>query len=412
MRIVLSLLLGMLPLFSLTLEQAIEQAMQRSPLIKKSEAQARYTQTNETVSRAGYLPTIDAGFQWRDVDDTTAFGFSPTHYYSLSATYNLFRGFSDQATIESAGHETAASRLMLEATRSDIRLSVVSAFTACLKAHKKVRTHEDELASLQRAYDDTKIRYEQGMVAKNELLLIDTNRLAAEQALFTAKSSVLRAYSLLSSVIGTDVEPGDAEEIAAGVDDPARYDVLLEAAYANRSELQALNAGRMSLIARHKGAAANYYPSVDLQGDYRLNDKERYAGTTLVQVEDQTTVTLNVSWNLYNGGSDQATRKGVMEKLSMQDEEIAATRLAIKHQLYEAYESYFVAKNALDVARRAQESARENFRITNDRYEFGQVDSLTLLTARSNLTAATNARNNARYDLYTAKAAIDRISGR
>jgi outer membrane protein TolC len=402
----------MLPLFSLTLDQAIDQAMQTSPLIKKSEAQARYTQTNETVSRAGYLPTVDAGFQWKDVDETTAFGFSPTHYYTLSAKYNLFRGFSDQAGIESASHETTSSQLMLEATRSDIRLSVISAFTACLKAHKRVKTQEDELESLQRSYDDTKVRFEQGMIAKNELLLIDTNRLAAEQALFSAKSSVLRAYSLLSSVIGTDVDPGSAEELTAGVDDPARYEVLLESAFANRSELQALNAGRLSLVAQHKGAAANYYPSVDLQGDYRLNDKERYAGTTLVQVEDQSTVTVNVTWNLYNGGSDQATRQGVMEKLSMHDEEIAATRLSIKHQLYEAYEAYFVAKNALDVARRAQESAQENFRITKDRYEFGQVDSLTLLVAQSNLTTSTNALNNARYDLYTAKATIDRISGK
>jgi len=66
-----------------------------------------------------------------------------------------------------------------------------------------------------------------------------------------------------------------------------------------------------------------------------------------------------------------------------------------------------VSDSARSVAARAKESAEENFRIINDHYEYGQVDTLVLLTAQSNLTAA----HNAYYDIYTAAAAIVRISG-
>ena len=61
------------------------------------------------------------------------------------------------------------------------------------------------------------------------------------------------------------------------------------------------------------------------------------------------------------------------------------------------------------VARRAKESAEENYRITSERYSYGDVDTLTLLVSQTSLTQAVNENNNAYYNLYTAYKTLQRI---
>ena len=407
------LLLATASLWSLTLDEALERAAANSPEIRKAQSEVRYAQSGELGAEAAFHPTLDAGYNWRDVDKTTTFSYSPAYHYSLSAKYNLFSGFRDKAVMDAKGYATEAQKLLLQSTMADVKLNVVNAYTGYLKAEKAVGTQQEALASLERAYNDTKVRYEQGVVAKNELLLIDVQRLNAEQALNSAKSALKRARSALSRTLGGPLEPGDkVQDFTVEVPAPQSFDALLEQTYADRSELRALYKLRDALDAQYTAATGNFYPRVDVQGDYLVNDKSlSVPGIGTTQYKETFTTTINVSWNLYNGRADEAARRGVMEQLDGQNADIEAMKLDLYTQLTDALETYKVALSARDVAARAKESAEENYRITADRYEYGEADTLTLLTARADLTAANNAYNNAFYDLYAAYAAIERITG-
>ncbi|MDX1295753.1 MAG: TolC family protein, partial [Sulfurimonadaceae bacterium] len=357
-------------------------------------------------------PTLDAGYNWRDVDKTTAFSYSPAYNYNLTAKYNLFSGFADKSLMVAQALTTEAQHLLLKAKKADVRLDVINAYTALLKAQKAVQTRHDALESLERSYNDTKVRYEQGIVAKNELLLIDVQRLGAEQALVAAKSDVLRSRNNLERVTGQSLQHDEMlYEITGSITPVDELEALTEQMYAKRSELQALYRLRKALDEQYDAATGSFYPRVDLSADYTVNDKALDFGGSTVQHKEVLTTTVNVSWNLYNGRANEAQRKQVLAQTSSHDADIDAMKLDLRYQLVDAYEAYRVAQSARDVAARAKESAEENFRITNDRYEYGDVDTLTLLQAQSDLTAARNAYNNAFYDLYVAASAIERITG-
>lgn len=412
MRRIPLLMITTVSLWSLTIDEAIERAMVQSPSIHKAQSEVRYAQSGELEAEAGYHPTLDAGFVWEDVDKTTGFRYSPMYHYDLTAKYNLFKGFTDKAKIEARSMETESKRLLLTAQRSDLRLQVINAYTMYLKAQKGVKTQKDELDSLTRSYEDTNIRYEQGMVAKNELLLIDVQRLRAEQALFAAKSEKIRAREELRRLVGGALEPEESiEDFQADADITKDLDTLLDETYTNRSELQALYRLHDASVAEREAVTGTYYPRVDLQADYTINDKENSFGNSIIQHKELFHTMVSVSWNLYNGRANEAQRSAILEQMSGQDADIASMKLDLRYQLRAAYEAYRVAESAKDVAARARESAEENYRITSDRYEYGQVDTLNLLTAQSNLTAAHNAYNDAYYDLYTAAKAVERISG-
>lgn len=405
-------LLAITSLYSVTLDEAIDRAIKHSPLIHQAQSNVRYADITTDIAKSAYHPTLDAGFQWQDLDKTTTFSFAPSYRYNLSAKYNLFSGFKDQSTIESKKLESEAQKLLLKAKHSDIKLQVVNTYTAYLKADKSIQTQKDQLESLQRSYNDTLIRYEQGIVAKNELLLIDVQRLRAEQELIAAQSALIRSRDNLRRTLGGTLKSDEAiEDFIAKVTPPADFDTLLAQTYNSRSELQALYKQRDSLAEQYTSATGNYYPRVDISGDYIRNDQERYMGTNIIQLEEQIQMSVNVTWNLYNGFSDQSQRRGVLENITAKDAEIASMKLDLRYQLSEAYQAYRVSESLKDVATRAKESADENYRITDDRYGYGQVDTLTMLTAQSERTTAHNAYNNAYYDLYTAMIAIERVSG-
>lgn len=412
MKMFTTLLIASASLWSLTLDEAIDRAMQNSPAIQKAQSDVRFAEYGELGAEAAFHPVIDAGYNWRDVDNTTDFNYSPAYNYNLTAKYNLFSGFTDKSLMDARAVTTEAQRLLLTAKKADVRLEVINTYAALLKAQKAVQTQQDALDSLERSYNDTKVRYEQGMVAKNELLLIDVQRLGAEQAVVAAKSGVIRSRDNLNRVLGSTVVPDEAlSEISGEIIPITDINTLSEQMYAKRSELLALYKLRKALDEQYDAATGSFYPRVDLSADYTINDKELLVGTSTFQHKELLTTTLNVSWNLYNGRASEAQRKQLLAQSQAQDADIEAMKLDLRYQLTDALETYRVAQSAQDVATRAKERAEENYRITNDRYEYGDVDTLTLLQAQSDLTAARNAYNNAFYDLYVAAAAIERIAG-
>ena len=410
MRIILVFLSSYMALFGLTLSESIELALSNSPKVSISKSNVKYSQHIKDEATGAYHPTLEAGFAWQELETPTAFAFSPSHNYNLSLKYNLFNGFSDYSTVSSKDSEVEAAKLENKAVVSDLKLAVIVAYTNYLKARKLIKAQEEQLASLTKQYDDTNVRYEQGIVAKNDLLLIDVEKLKAEQALIQAKSELIVAKSNLENIIAVTITHSETiDDFDASVNEIEEISTLEQQMMQNRSEIKAMIFKSKSLENQRDALTGNYLPKVNLEASYQLNDKERLSGTSIFQPKDQTTYGVNVTWSLYSGMRNLAMKKALLEKSNQQNFELNQLKLDLKNQLRQAYEGLKVAKSAKYVASRAKESAKENYRITSDRYSYGDVDTLTLLVSQSNLTQAVNANNDAFYDLFVAYKTLQRI---
>ena len=397
-------------LFALTLSESIELAVANSPKVSISKSSVSYSKYMKNEAVSSYHPTLDAAFAWQKLDNETAFSYSPTHNYSLSLKYNLFNGFSDSSNINSKEYELEASKLNSLSVIADLKLSVIKAYTDYLKVQKAIKTQEEQLTSLTKQYDDTDVKYEQGIVAKNELLMIDVQKLKVEQALIKVKSDFIVARHNLENIMATAI--AENEEISDfNIEIQEVEDILsLESQMMeNRSEIKAMLLNIKSLNSQKDAVDGNYLPKVNIEVKHQINDKERKFGTVITQPKDQTTYGVNASWNLYGGFSDTYKKKAILEKRNQQNYQLNQLKLDLKKQLRKAYEDFKVAKSAKYVAYRTKESAEENYRITSDRYSYGKVDTLTLLVSQSNLTEAENANNNAYYDLYMAYKTLQRV---
>lgn len=409
MKPILLFIASSMALFGLTLSESIELAVQNSPIVSISKSNIKYSEYVKDEATSAYHPTLDAGFAWQSLQNETAFSFSPTHNYSLSLKYNLFNGMSDYSTINSKKYELESAKLENISVIADLKINVISTYTDYLKAEKNIKTQEQQLESLTKQYDDTAGRYELGIVSKNELLLIDVEKLKAEQAVMKSKSDLIVALSNLENIMGISLQNTKIADFDANVEEVANMRVLQVEMLDSRSEIKAMKFMSKSIISQKDAVKGNYLPKVDLEASHVIYDEERGSSGVVYQPEDQTTYGVNVSWNLYSGLSDMAKQKALLEKNNQQNFSLYQLQLDLKNQLSRAYENFRVAKSAKIVASKAQESAEENYRITSDLYSFGRVDTLTLLVSQSNLTEAINAQNEAYYNVYVAYKTLNRI---
>ncbi len=411
MKIILALASSSMLLFGLTLSESIDLAINNSPKVLISKSNIKYSKHIKEEAKGLYHPTVQAGFEWEKLSNPTNFAFSPSYNYNLSLKYNLFNGFSDSSTISSKNAELKSAILDKQAVLSDLKLAVIVAYTNYLKTEKLIKVQEEQLASLTKQYDDTSVRYEQGVVAKNDLLLIDVDKLKAEQSFIKAKSDLIVAKSNLQNTMAISIP--DAENIDdfdASVEDIKDREVLEEEMMQNRSEIKAMVFQSKSLSFQKEAITGNYLPKVNLEASHQINDKERLSGASVFQPKEQTTYGVNVTWDLYAGMRNRAMQKALLEKNNQQNFQLHQLKLDLKNQLSQAYQGFIVAKSAKHVASRAKESAKENYRITSDRYSYGDVDTLTLLVSQSTLTQAINEYNNAYYNLYVAYVTLERIT--
>ena len=397
-------------LFGLTLSESIEIAVQNSPQISISKSNVKYNEYIKDEASSAYHPTLDAGFAWQSLENTSMFNFSPTHNFSLSLKYNLFNGFTDYSTINSKEYDLQSAKLENISVIADLKLSIKKAYTDYLKAQKNIKTQEEQLASLTKQYDDTASRYELGIVAKNELLLIDVEKLKAEQTLIEAKSNLLVSVSNLEYIMGVEIEDKNSiVDFNAEVSELDELASLEKKMFSNRSELKSMLFKSKSILSQKDAVLGNYLPKVNLEATHQINDQERISGTSIIKPEDQTTYGVNVSWNLYSGYADKSKQRALLEKDNQQNFLLHQLKLDLKNQLSRAYEDFKVAKSAKVVARKALESAQENYRISSDLYSYGKIDTLTLLVSQSNLTNAEYADNNAYYNVYITYQTLQRI---
>lgn len=412
MKLLLLIITSGITLFALTLEKSIELSLENSPLISLRSSDVKYQQMLKDEAESGYHPSLDTQFGWQKLEKTSDFIFSPTHHTDVYLSYNLFNGFSDYANIRSKEADVKVSRLLHSSSVSDLKLSVTVAYVNIMKAQKSIQVQAEQLKALRKQYDDTKNRYEQGVVAKDDLLLIDVEKLKAEQSLIRAKSELRVTKNILESNIGLKI-PQDEHfyDFDTSISQIPAKELLQRQMLLNRSELKASNYKKESVLRQRDAVGGNFLPKVDTTIMYRHNDQERSVGSSIIQPKDQTSFNVNLNWNLYNGRKDELRRKALLEKSLQQDYQSDQLKLSLKEQLTRAYENYIISKSATRVAAKALKSAVENYRISSDKFAYGKIDTLTLLVSQSNLTQAKNAFNNAEYDLFIAYRTIERITG-
>jgi outer membrane protein len=411
MRKLILLSLYVLSVSALDINEAIDRAMNNNPSLKEKELLFKASKEETDLARSGFKPTLDLSYNYNKFSKKSFVGANSSSSADATLGYNLFNGFADKYGLKSSEEAQKVAQFTHDAAKADLRLQVYLAYIDYLRSKQQITVSQDTIKLLQQQRNDAKNFYEQGLFAKNDYLQVDVELSTAQQALLSSQRNVKIAFYKLKRLLGSALEKDEVIEDISREQKELYIPGLKAAMLDNRSELKVLDAQKRGLHYSYEAAASNYYPQVDALAKYQVAGEDPIPnGGATFQIHDQGTVALNLSWNLYQGGADEAQRASLMYQESAGNERLNSLYLELDFQLEQAIEAYELARNQIKVAEQALEQAKENFRITKDQYDANIANTSLMLDAQRFLARAQVNHYEAYFALYDAMSEIERVA--
>jgi len=390
-----------LNLYALDIFEAVQRGLDNSHQLKSSQLSQNVSQANLDKTKSGYRPTLNANYYASSVEQNSPDSSVNPSYLSLSLGYNLFNGFKDKYAIKGAKQSLKNVGFQKEALKEDIKLAIQLAYIDYLENRKTLSTKEEAVALVKKSLQDTQAYYNQGLVAKNSLLQTKVSLSKTKQDLLVAKSALLVARESLKRLLGGKLSSDERiQELHLEMKDISNIENLVKSGLANRSEIKSLKSAFKESKYAYNASKSDLYPQVDFTLSYTKNGKDGDLSGRSDIYNDDTTASLNLSYNLYQGGAYEANRVASMYKMQIANEKIKTLELDIILQIKKAKEDYALALENSKVAKDAKEYALENFSIMQNRYKSQLEKTTDFLQARLDLSEAKIAYTQSLYNIY------------
>ncbi len=406
---------------TLTLDQALDQALAYSPKLKAAQealAAARFTQKEAFTY---FLPTLGTSYSWRRMQDEPTVnlngmsfqtGSLNTYQWSTYLSQPIFTGFRLTSTYRLAQLGVDLARLEMRLARLDLVVAVKEAYLEYLRAQKSWKVAKQAVRQLKAHLKVSQDFYDVGIIPINDVLKTKVGLSGAQQQEVKAKNAVDLARSKLNVLLGRPVQQAlEVQDILryqpVDIDYARAHRIALE----KRPELKALALRLEQAGQAVTQAQSQYYPQVSLRGAYNFTSDKPELGDNDYYDPSGWEVSTQVEWTFWEWGRTKhrvSRRQAQRRRLGMLQSDLKdQVGLQVKQALLFLRES---EKN-ISTARISIAQAKENYRITLERFKEQLTTNTELLDAQVLLTHAQNNYFSALTVYNVAKARLWRFMG-
>jgi outer membrane protein len=310
------------------------------------------------------------------------------------------------------------AQLSADLTKEDLRRSVLdisynvtTAYFSVLKAAKMVKLAEESKQMADSHYNQVNSMVKAGVATRADLLRASVQQANSEVGLTRAKNGLELAKDAFNNALGKGLEePVDLDEVGSvgAVAKLPEYRSVLDKSYDNRPEWKqyqiAKEIGEQNLRVNQLA----YLPTVMLNGTIGNRVTEYPSFTTDV---DSWSVMGIASWTIFDGLGIQNRIREASASLDAQKATEEQLRNGIALEVRDAYLSLRSAMETIGSAKKAVDSAEENYKVSTQRYRSGVGTNIEELDAQVLLTQARINYLQTVFDVEVAKAKINKIVG-
>lgn len=392
-------------------------ALNSNHQIKAAQANIDVSQEQLQAAEGQNLPDLDVGTGYTQYNETPSAKTSiegKATQFSMQQMGSVKTQAMATLPIYTSGkitHNINAAQATLDATQAsekvatlNLKMQVADSYIAVLRLEDAVQVAQSHIHSLESHQKDVKNLFEQGVVAKNDVLAADVELLNAKQLLMQAANVYDNAKARYNQLL---TRPLTAKvELTKHVPElpKSTLENLNQSALTQRPELVVLNEQIESLHEQTKAMKAGLMPQVALNGGYQYQQNRYQAYEGLWQAN------VGVDWKLYDGSTNhkgEALEKQALV-LKEQHEELSGQILL---QIRQAWLDSQETQQRLQVAKQTILQADENLKVTTDRYQQGLATHTEVIQAEDLRTITHNNLNNANYDFALAGLRIKRAVG-
>jgi outer membrane protein len=407
----------------ITLEQAIQIALENNITLKQFENNMLIQNANVTSAQLDFLPNLNFGINGNRntgrqfVQETLSYDDLTT--LSSGASFNsnvtVFDGFRNINNLRAVQTARLSAEENFQRAQENVIFNTASAYLGVLLNQELLGIAKENLEATQKQLEQVRAQVEVGMrpmvdlynqeaaVANNEFQIVER-----ENALNISIIQVVRILAIDPMVDYEFVTPGIDEDNLQAKDFSLTQ--LLEQAMLNRSDLRGTEAQIKLSEFNLRIARGAFLPTVSLSGSlsggYSDQFRERNAAGQFTSVGYWEQLTdrnrrysfgFNVQVPIFNRYN---TRRSV--ELSRVDYknamlDLEAKKLEINQEVRQAYNDYLSATKQLDTTERALLAASKAYETEQERYRVGASTLIELTQSNAEFVSASSNRVQAVY---------------
>jgi outer membrane protein TolC len=402
---------------TVTLQQAIELALQHSPTMAQRLGAVRTSESAERTSFGAFLPSLSlssgAGLssssRFDPATQRTVTGSSESYTAGLSSGIDVYTGGRRGAQLDAARAGTAEAEAGLIEQRFAVALQAKQSYFNVLRAEETVRVSQARIERAEQGLRAAEVRLMAGATTRSDSLRAQLELTQARQALLSAQNQRRAATYTLGALVGID-GPANAEplpslepEALAVTDDEFRR-LAVESSPTVVSSEASVRAADASLRANR----AQYLPTLRASGGYDWsNQAASFSGG-----RTGWSTRLSLSYPLFNNFSREDANERAEVALNNARITLADAQRQVLAQVQQAIDAVRLAEEQIALTIEAERVAAEDLRVQETRYSLGASTILDLITSQIALVEAELNRINARYDYQVALAELESLIGR
>jgi outer membrane protein len=400
-----------------TLAECIDIAVQQHPSLKAAGAAVDAGHQRVWEAASNYLPQLSANYaaNRRNSSVSARIGGTATNLGTQTQTFNfystgvsftqvLFDFGQTLASIRSAQAAEQSLEADLSTQRDTVVLNVKQSYFNLLAAKRLLVVADETVHQSQKHLEQAQGRYDVGMAPKFDVTNVQVQLAQAELNQVTARNNVAVARETLRNALGL-VGPLDFDI----VDDfgrrrlPITAEAALALAYDKRPELQSIQAQERSTEEQIASLQKNLLPNVSGNGTYNWtgNDYPLQSGWNIGAA---------VNLSVFNGGLTIAQIGEAKANLSNLrfNEDVLRQNIAL--EVRQDVINMEQAAEAIRVAEKGLQQARENLELAEGRYKTGVGNIIELTDAQASMTSAEANYVQALYSYQNSVAAVEKAT--
>lgn len=363
----------------ITLDEAVELALQHSHALKAARTQIQQSQAQEITAGLRPNPTLSGDALYFPLN-TNLFSSdfaNDVQQFDLGFSWLWERGGKRRWRLKAARDATAVTKFQVADSERGLVFNVAQQFVGALLAESNLALARQDLQSFQQTVDIGEAQYKAGAISEGDFLKIKLQLLQFQTDVSQAEIAKVQALAGLRQLLGYDAVPSD-------------YDVAGDLAYqplnVNEDDIKSLALkNRPDLLAAQTGVAA----AQSQVGLAKANGKwDLTTGVTYTHITGLSSMDVNFNLPLPIFDRNQGEVKRTQFAVTQADEMRAAAVDTILTDVTNAWESYRVTRQVVDLYTQGYLKAAQDSRdISQYAYQRGAASLLDFLDAERSYRA-------------------------
>lgn len=386
--------------------QIYDLAVRSDPALREAEQNFYATREVKPQAKALLLPNfgISGSAEYNNLESrgstqtqgsfTRNDSFDRTNLSAVVSQSVYDRG--DWMRLSQSDDTIAQAEAQYQNAQIDLMVRTTDAYFGVLEASDLVRVGKALVAADERQLEQSKQRFEVGLVAITD---VNDNQAAFDRSranLITSENDLDNAWEALRRIVGPVEVPLArlGERLPLSPPEPNDINIWAETALANNYGITAAKAAAEAARKDIEIQRSGYFPTIGLQAGYDLSRTGQEFGTDT----DSSFVGLNVNIPIYQGGAvASSTRQAGYQFRAAQDRLDQERRLVV-NQVKDAFRGILSSISDVKARQAAIVSARSSLESTEAGLEVGTRTQVDVLNAQRLLFQAEFDYLAARYD--------------